>query len=149
MSDLGMDAKVRLMTDATTGKAIASRRGLGKVRHIEVSNLWVQEKVKDGDIEIIKIKNDFTPADILTKYLAEMPMMQCLESLSARFLDGRHPLAPTFTKATKVDLNMLYGGSAKEQEQSRPWWVRTKEVPNDSPADPRCHWSSCTKQEAG
>ena len=27
---------------------LASRRGLGKVRHIEVNQLWIQEKVADG-----------------------------------------------------------------------------------------------------
>ena len=108
MRDLGLDTKIRLLTDATTGKAIASRRGLGKVRHIDVSNLWVQEKVKDGEIELIKIKNDFNPSDILTKHLAEMPMLQCLESSSVQFAAGRHSLAPSFTKTSEVSLNNLY-----------------------------------------
>ena len=39
LMDLGVEVKVKLLTGAGTGKAIASRRGLGKVRHIEVSNL--------------------------------------------------------------------------------------------------------------
>ena len=34
LNDLGLDLDIRAFTDATTGKAIASRRGLGKVRHI-------------------------------------------------------------------------------------------------------------------
>ena len=34
LEDLGISLKIRVLTDATTGKAIASRRGLGKVRHI-------------------------------------------------------------------------------------------------------------------
>ena len=38
LADLGIDASIKLLTDATAGKAIASRRGLGRVRHIDVSN---------------------------------------------------------------------------------------------------------------
>ena len=34
MKDLGVDLSIRVMTDASAAKAIACRRGLGKVRHI-------------------------------------------------------------------------------------------------------------------
>ena len=37
LSDLGMNLEVVIYTDATSGKAMASRRGLGKVRHIAVN----------------------------------------------------------------------------------------------------------------
>ena len=36
MNYLGWKASIRVLTDATTGKSIASRRGLGKLRHIDV-----------------------------------------------------------------------------------------------------------------
>ena len=94
LADLGVDANIKILTDATTGKAIASKRGLGRVRHIDVSELWIQERVKSGDIEIQKIKNLFNPADLLTKHSAEAAMLQCLEFLDFTFIDGRHELAP-------------------------------------------------------
>ena len=34
LADMGIELAVRVMTDASTGKAIASRRGLGTLRHI-------------------------------------------------------------------------------------------------------------------
>ena len=37
-----MEAQIKL-TDATVGKVITSRRGLGRVRHIEVSHLGATE----------------------------------------------------------------------------------------------------------
>ena len=37
LHDMGIDLTVRLHTDATTGRAMAMRRGLGKVRHIAVN----------------------------------------------------------------------------------------------------------------
>ena len=55
MRDLGIPTSgIRVKTDATAAKGIASRSGLGKVRHIEVSQLWLQEKVADGKICIEK-----------------------------------------------------------------------------------------------
>ena len=39
MKDLNVEAHIKVMTDATAGKSIASRSGLGRVRHIDVSNL--------------------------------------------------------------------------------------------------------------
>ena len=48
--------RVRIKTDASAAKGIACRRGLGKVRHIEVTQLWVQEKVQKNEIEVEKIK---------------------------------------------------------------------------------------------
>ena len=147
MMDLGLDVKIRLLTDATTGKAIASRRGLGKVRHIDVSNLWVQEKVKNGEVEIIKIKNDFNPADILTKHLAEMPMMQCLDSICVQFIEGRHAIAPSFTRSTMVDMNVLYmcsTGEASWGDISHGGFASNQEQMN--PADPRRYWSPCSSK---
>ena len=46
LSDLAVNLTIRLRTDATAAKGIAARRGLGKVRHIEVNQLWLQDKVQ-------------------------------------------------------------------------------------------------------
>ena len=40
-ADLGMSAQVRVWTDSNGAKAIASRRGLGKTRHVELKYLWL------------------------------------------------------------------------------------------------------------
>jgi hypothetical protein len=37
--------RVRLKTDASAAKGIASRKRLGKARHIEVNQLWLQDKL--------------------------------------------------------------------------------------------------------
>ena len=57
MTNLGVDAKLRILTDSSTGKAISARRGLGKVRHMACHELWLQEHVSAGTIEVVKIKN--------------------------------------------------------------------------------------------
>ena len=66
LADLGVELKVRLRTDASAAKGIATRRGLGKIRHIEVHQLWLQEKVTRGVIEVMKVKGEGNLADALT-----------------------------------------------------------------------------------
>ena len=49
LRDLGVDSRIRVHTDAAAAKAIASWKVLGKVRHIEVNQLWIQNRVGSGD----------------------------------------------------------------------------------------------------
>ena len=46
MEDMGYEVEVRVHVDSSSAKSIASRTGLGKVRHMEVKFLWVQEAVR-------------------------------------------------------------------------------------------------------
>ena len=70
MEELGCEGvKLRVSTDATAGKAMATRCGTGKVRHLEVSQLWVQDRVRRGEVEMRKINGMENPADKLTKYM--------------------------------------------------------------------------------
>ena len=50
MSDLGVSYvdPILIRSDASAAIGIASRIGIGKVRHIEVSQLWVQDKIVEG-----------------------------------------------------------------------------------------------------
>ena len=52
--DLGFDVKVRVHSDATAALGISRRRGLGKIKHLDVADLWAQDKVRSGAIELCK-----------------------------------------------------------------------------------------------
>ena len=67
MMDLGWHADIRLWIDSSAAKSIASRVGLGKVRHMEVKFLWLQEVVKDKRVALRKIAGSRNPGDVLTK----------------------------------------------------------------------------------
>ena len=40
--DLVVDVDVQINTDSSTGKSVASRRGAGKIRHLDTRDLWIQ-----------------------------------------------------------------------------------------------------------
>ena len=58
-----------VLTVSSAAKGIATRRGLGKVRHIDTCQLWVQHKVHQGNIKLIKVKGTNNLVDTMTKYL--------------------------------------------------------------------------------
>ena len=47
----------------------ASRRGLGKTRHIDTQFLWVQERIQAGDFTLHKENTNDNVGDLFTKHL--------------------------------------------------------------------------------
>jgi len=98
MTDLGVDLGLTVKTDASAAKGIASRKGIGKVRHIEVSQLWLQDKVRIGEIEIVKVDGVDNAADALTKAVAAEDIAKHNRTLNQSAEDGRHSLSPELVK---------------------------------------------------
>ena len=71
-ADLNVQARVRLHSDATAAIGIARGRGLGKIRHRAVSDLWLQDKTRVQEVEVVKAAGSDNPADILTMQVAAM-----------------------------------------------------------------------------
>ena len=42
--DLGIEVLIRLHVDASAALGIVERRGVGRVRHLDVGSLWIQEQ---------------------------------------------------------------------------------------------------------
>ena len=106
LTDLGCSSKLVVWTDATAAKGIATRRGLGKVRHIHTRELWLQEKLADGDLEIAKVKGEDNPADALTKYLDQGKLARHMVLISAEVRGDRHPDAPQVDPKAVVEVNL-------------------------------------------
>jgi hypothetical protein len=70
-----------LHTDSSTAKSFASRRGLGKARHVQTRSLWLQQAVAERRVLVRKVAGTVNPADLLTKYLAYEPAARMAELL--------------------------------------------------------------------
>ena len=94
MSDLGVKAAVRIRTDSSAALGVAKRKGIGKIRHIEMNQLWLQEKVSDKEIEIIKVRGSENIADQMAKYTEQAVFKLHLEQIKQKIEEGRHEFAP-------------------------------------------------------
>ena len=94
MNDLGISMRLQILTDSAAAKGIASRRGLGKVRHIEVNQLWIQERVADGSIELMKVSGDVNLADSMTKHVGREIIEHHMRETNQSIIGGRHDIMP-------------------------------------------------------
>jgi hypothetical protein len=85
---------IRVNTDASAAKGIANRRGIGKVRHIEVNQLWVQDRISRGDLTVNKVNGKDNLADALTKHLSSEGIRIHLFRTRQFLREGRHEIAP-------------------------------------------------------
>ena len=69
--ELGFDYGVHIYGDSSVVKGMLSRKGCGKVKHIEVKQLWLQERVRAGEIDFRKVPRSSNPSDALTHHCAK------------------------------------------------------------------------------
>ena len=55
--------------DSSAALGVVARKGAGKLRHVRVGQLWVQEKNESGELSYHKVKGSENPADLMTKAL--------------------------------------------------------------------------------
>ena len=98
MQDFGHIVELDLSTDATAAIGMVSREGLGKVRHLAVADLWVQERQRTGEIVYDKVNGKDNPADAMTKGIDAASMEKHLQCMGFVQTSGRHKLAPQLTR---------------------------------------------------
>ena len=87
--DLGVELPLRVYSDATAAIGICRRRGLGRVRHLAVADLWIQDRVRSKDFQLIKIAGSENVADLFTKYLHRAEHNKHTNALGLCEEDGR------------------------------------------------------------
>lgn len=75
--------------DSTAAIGVVNRKGAGKLRHVRVGQLWVQEKAERGDIRYRKVRGTENPADALTKPLTQKEMNTYMDQIRVSRRDGR------------------------------------------------------------
>ena len=78
------------------------RKGFGKVRHIEVNQLWLQDEIHKGHIGLEKVDGKKNLADALTKPVEGPDVTTHLLGSGLQFRTDRHDLAPAVAKWESV-----------------------------------------------
>jgi len=80
----GLSLVVHLGTDSNAAKSFVNRRGLGKMRHLEIRDLWLQKEIRDGKVEVHKVLGSENPADLMTKIRTVGEIEDRLRGMSIR-----------------------------------------------------------------
>ena len=71
---------------------------------MSTADLWIQEKIRDGKMELVKILGTESSADIFTKYADKASMGAAPKTINLVFKDGESPMAPAIMGNTTTAL---------------------------------------------
>ena len=111
-ADLGIDLTARIHIDASAALGILERRGVGRVRHLDVGALWLQEQALRRAVEFMKVKGTSNPADLMTKHSARELVEQHIEALNLECRDGH--------AATAVKLHSTQELKTQDRRDAKP-----------------------------
>ena len=97
--DLGLDYSLQIYADSSAAIGICRRSGIGRVRHLAVGQLWVQERLRAGHFSLFKVSGTANPADLLTKHLPGPTICTHLVTLHCELEQGRAASAPEVNAA--------------------------------------------------
>ena len=84
LRDVGVATTGRILTDASSAKAIAMRDGVGRLRHVDVRFLWLQDKIRKGYFTLHKVPGAENFADLGTKFLNHDTLVQFAEQMGCK-----------------------------------------------------------------
>ena len=67
MVEFGLTFNVVCETDASAGRAMATTRGVGRVRHLDARLLWLQQLCAEGVVQVRARPGELNEADLGTK----------------------------------------------------------------------------------
>ena len=111
--DLGLEVAVRLHADSSAAIGICSRSGIGRIRHLAVGQLWVQEKIRDKTISLHKCAGEHNPGDLFTKHLDRAKIEHHLSLICARSEPGRVVSAPKLATEVQAFLAPIFVASPR------------------------------------
>ena len=84
----GLQMSAEIHVDSSAALAVTARRGNGKLRHVRVGQLWIQELAERKEVRFSKVDGYNNPADLCTKYLTAEYVERLMRGVNQHFVDG-------------------------------------------------------------
>jgi hypothetical protein len=104
--ELGAEMPLTICTDSSSARALSMRRGFGRLKHLEVRSLWVQQEFKEKSFELVKVPTALNLADLLTKAVSPK-VLWCLSELLRLQLEGEDATEAAEVVVRLLELNAL------------------------------------------
>ena len=93
--DWNLDYRLAVHIDATAAIGMSARRGLGRVKHVDTVFLWIQERIDQLKIKVVKTHTTEMLADLLTKHLDRNLLVKFVRGMGFELRDGAHGMTLT------------------------------------------------------
>ena len=163
--DLGMQMSGEILADSSAALGITNRAGSGKVRHLRIQALWVQEVKSTGRLGYKKVLGTLNPSDVLTKHVPGDLLDAHLRTLGMEVRGGRSDVAPTldsviveylcdWVEATKDEpkkKKKKFGLKVRFNEDvlCRNIPATGRQLPTGHARKTRCTWADTKDEECG
>ena len=71
LRNLGYEKKPVLAIDAKATEHTFHRQGIGKLKHIDVAYLWVQDEIKSQRLRVRRVRSEENVADLGTEQISK------------------------------------------------------------------------------
>ena len=115
-ADLGIAGTLTLRADAQAAIGICRRSGIGRVPHLAVGQLCIQERIREKTITLEKVAGEANPAGAATKHLDAGRLLRCCATLGCETRPGRSGAAPVL--AADVEPFLQEAGGRREGSTS-------------------------------
>ena len=96
MKEFHIECDLVIKSDAVAAIGIVKRQGLGRVRHLAVADLWVQQRAKGGEVCFMKLDGKRNTSDMMTKPVEAEVIDRHMQALGLQFRDGRNEATPAY-----------------------------------------------------
>ena len=127
LQELGVQATVRVESDSSSAVMVTARRGLGRLRHVRVRQLWLQEETRAGRIVVDDISGESNVADLLTKAPPTARFRTLVEQIGMRFEED--------------EMTMIEKKKWNELRWTGRWPMKQKEEKDEKFVAPIERWS--------
>ena len=81
MDHVGLNGNIKLFSDSSSARGACTRQGVGKIRHLAVRTLWLQQAIQEGRVAVGAIPGKENTADLGTKVLDRKTMLKYMRML--------------------------------------------------------------------
>ena len=107
--DLGCPMEAAVMVDSNAALGIVGRKGNGKLRHVRIGHLWVQEVAESGELAYKKVDTKSNVADLFTKNLSRPDMEKFMEKMCQDYEHDRAKSSLSINRLGRCALPHKYG----------------------------------------
>ena len=85
LQELGIVTKLKIYCDSSSARQLIGRRGVGRLKHMEVREFWLQDEARAGRLEIRAVSSLNNLADLLTKAFARARFESLCELIGLQY----------------------------------------------------------------
>ena len=96
--DWGDEASLTVFADSSAALGVVRRKGAGRLRHVRVGMLWIQDAREERQVNFEKVAGKENPADLLTKFNPAPTLEEHCRRMGMFKTEGRAELASNVSR---------------------------------------------------